>query len=115
MTDFVTLTALPSYPLEPDGDIEDSTLRSETEGGYRQTRPRFTRSRRKWGLNYIDLDDTDATALRTFERTTLRNGADKFNWTHPMGGTYVVTLAGPIKFARRDFGGTNATFTLEEV
>lgn len=115
MTAFVTLVGLPSYPLDPDGEIEDVVLRSESTAGYRQTRPRFTRARRKWGVNYEDLTDADADDLRDFERVTLRNGADKFDWPHPVSGTFTVILTGPIKFSRNTYGGTKASFVLEEV
>lgn len=115
MVDFVTLTGVPGYPMDPDGEIEDNILRSDTTAGYEQTRPRFTRTRRVWGVNYPDMIDADVALLKTFERTTLRNGADKFNWNHPITGTFVVRLAGPIKFAKDDFGGTKVSFTLKEV
>lgn len=101
MPAFPTLSRPPSYPIDPDGQIEDAVLRSPAEGGYEQTRPRFTRMRRTWGLNYRHLSDTDVALLRTFETTTLSNGAAAFTWTHPLGaGTFTVQLAGPIRFGR---------------
>jgi hypothetical protein len=101
MAAYPTLTKAPSYPLEPDGVIEDVVLRNPMEDGYVQTRPRTTRARRTWGLNYRNLPDADIATLRTFEITTLVNGAGSFTWTHPLSGTtYTVQLTGPIKFSR---------------
>lgn len=110
MTAFPTLSRAPSLPLDPDGEIEDVILRSPMEAGYEQTRPKTTRARRIFGLNYRALGNADVTLLRTFETTTLRNGADSFTWTHPLSGTtYTVRLTAPIKFARAQAG------TLSEV
>lgn len=113
---FPTLSMGPRFPIDPDGELDDAILRTPTDAGYEQTRPRFTRARRSWGLNYR-LGDTDASALRTFEQTTLHNGADPFSWTHPVSGTtYTVRLAGPIKYARTSVRTlTEISFLLREV
>lgn len=115
MTDFVTLSVAPSYPLSPDGEIEDVLIRSENTAGYRQTRPRFTRARRTWGVSYDHMGATDVGNLKTFEQVTLVNGAAEFNWTHPVSGTFVVQLKGPIKYNLNDYGGHQVSFELEEV
>lgn len=117
MANFPTLSVAPSYPLSPDGDTEDVVIRSPQTAGYEQTRPRTTRTRRTFGLNYKALDDTDAGLLRAFEITTLRNGADSFAWTHPLSGTvYTVRLTGPIKFAKQQVGTHSVVaLTLREV
>lgn len=102
MANYPTLSHSPNFPLDPDGEIEDVVLRSPTEAGYEQTRPRTMRTRRTFGLNYKVLGDADVGLLRAFEITTLRNGADSFAWTHPLSGTvYTVRLTAPIKFARQ--------------
>jgi hypothetical protein len=117
MANFPTLSRAPSFPLDPDGELEDVILRSSAEAGYEQTRPRTTRARRTFGLNYKALSNADVALLRTFETTTLRNGADSFAWTHPLSATvYTVRLTAPIKFARTQTG-THSTvaLTLREV
>lgn len=117
MSAFPTLSEAPGFPLDPDGEIEDVILRSSAEAGYEQTRPRSTRARRAFGVNYNALSDADVATLRTFEITTLRNGADSFTWTHPVSGAvYTVRLAGPIKYAKnvvRNYSGVH--FALREV
>lgn len=93
-------------------------LRTPAEAGYVETRPRFTRARRSWGLNYPSLPDDDVTTLRAWELTTLRNGADAFDWTHPLSAaTYTVRLGTDlIKYARAKKGnGTNVSMLLVEV
>ena len=117
MPTFPTLSKPPSYPLDPDGEIEDVVMRSPQEAGYEQTRPRTTRARRNFGVNYQALPDADTDLLRTFEITTLRNGADAFAWTHPLSGTvYTVRLTGQIKFRRNNAGAmSNVSFALREV
>jgi len=117
MAAFPTLSRAPSLPLDPDGEIEDVVLRSTFEAGYEQTRPRTTRARRSFGINYRALKSADEALLRAFEITTLRNGADAFTWTHPISGTsYTVRLAAPIQFRRQQTATlTDAVLKFREV
>jgi len=118
MTAFPTLSKPPSFPLDPDGTLEDIVIRSQLASGYEQTRPRATRSRRNFGLNYIGIPDADIALLRTFEMTTLVNGAGSFTWTHPLTSiVYTVRLSAPIKYARTQavLGASNATIQMREV
>lgn len=117
MSAFPTLGINPSFPLDPDGQIEDAILRSDFSAGYEQTRPKFTRVRRAFGLRYNLLSDTNVAALRTFEITTLKNGADAFTWTHPVTAvTYTVRLTGPISFSRNTMAdATDVSLVMREV
>jgi phage-related protein len=104
--------------MSPDGDLGDNAIRTPSDAGYVQMRPKFTRARRSWGLTYPDLPDTDAATLRYFELTTLHNGVDIFTWTHPKTGTtYNVQLSAPIKFVSSEtiVNSTNVTMMLQEV
>lgn len=114
---FPALSKVPSRPLDPDGNIEDGVIRSPQTAGYEQTRPRFTRTRRGYGVNYRHLPDTDVATLRAFEITTLRNGADAFTWTHPVDGTaHTVQIVGGIKFAKTEKPtARDVSFMLREV
>lgn len=106
MATFPTLSRAPSFPIDPDGELEDVVIRSPQTAGYEQTRPRTTRVRHNFGVNYRALKDADVNLLRTFESVTLRNRADSFTWTHPLSGTtYVVQLPIPIKYGRKQSGG----------
>lgn len=117
MAAFPTLSRAPSYPLDPDGEVEDVIMRSQAEAGYEQTRPRSTRARRNFGLSYQNIPDADIATLRAFEITTLHNGADSFTWTHPLSGTtYAVRLAAPIRYAHtRASGFGDVSMNLREV
>jgi hypothetical protein len=115
---FPTLSVKPVFPLAQDGELEDVVLRTPTDAGYEQTRPRFTRARRTWGpLNYVAMPNADVATLRTYEQTTLGNGSLPFAWTHPISKTvYTVRLAGPIKYSRTTVPTQTAvSFTLQEV
>ena len=116
MAAFPTLTIGPSYPLDPDGELEDATLRSPFEGGYELTRQKFTRTRRSWGVRYEALGQTDKDSLVTFEKDTVKGGADSFTWTHPKTSTvYTVRFTGPVKYAYVTFGIYSVSFMLREV
>lgn len=120
MAAFPTLSRPPSHPIDPDGEAEDVILRSPQEAGYEQTRPRTTRARRNFGVNYVGIEPADEALLRAFEITTLRNGADSFTWTHPISGTtYTVRLnPAPIKWSRtrgKAGGVVTASFKIREV
>jgi len=115
MNTFPTLGVPPAYPLDPDGETEDAVIRSTLEGGYEQTRPRFTRIRRSFGLNY-ELSDADVGVLKGFEIVTLVNGADSFDWVHPLTNeAYTVRLTAPIKYSKVDYGSSKVTLTVREV
>lgn len=115
MAAFPTLSRPPIHPLDPDGELEDAILRSPFEAGYEQTRPKYTRARRIFGVRYR-IQEADTALLRAFEQVTLVNGADAFDWTHPISAvTYTVRLAAPIKYAKTSVGITDASFTIREV
>lgn len=91
--------------IDPDGELEDNTIRSNVDGGYELTRQRSTRRRRRWGLKYLLLNSTDSNLLRTHEGTV--GCADLFNWTHPLTGTtYTVRYESPIKYAAQASTGS---------
>ena len=117
MSTFPSLSVPPGYPLDPDGTLEDATIRSESTAGYEQSRPRYTRARRSFGVRYQHLADADVAVLRAFELTTLRNGSDLFTWMHPVTAIpYTVRLAGPIAYARTVAPGiSDVSMTLREV
>lgn len=115
MPAFPALNDPPCYPLDPNGELEDSVLRSPFQAGYQQTRPKFTRARRQFGVRY-KLKDADVATLRDFELTTLVNGAASFTWTHPLTAvSYTVQLAAPIKYGKSSRGISDVSFVLQEV
>lgn len=116
MANFPTLTRTVGRTIDPDGDIDDVVIRSPQTAGYVQTRPRSTRAPQNWGINYPALSNADVNTLKSWERTTLRNGADSFNWTHPVSGTvYVLQLASPINYRRMNKDHTAVSIKMREV
>lgn len=88
--------ANPEYPLKE--ERLDSTLRNDMEGGYEQTRPRFTRIRTKFTLKYAVLSQADKVTLDNFVASVM-GAANAFSWTHPTTGTvYTVRFEKPPAF-----------------
>jgi len=91
MPTFPTLDTEIYYPLEE--EREDSTIRSKFEDGYEHTRPRYTKIRYTWNVNYRMMPGSDKDTLEAFV-TTVREGADSFSWTNPQSGaTYTVKFS----------------------
>jgi hypothetical protein len=82
----------PDYPLGVTSIA--STIRSESEAGYVITRPRYTRTRKRWSLKWAMMSASDYTSLETFFNETTIGGANSFTWDHPITGTiYTVRFA----------------------
>ena len=101
MANFPTLSVQPlltDFAEEP----EDSTIRSDFEGGYLQTRPRFTRDRKTFGpVAYLNLTDGDKASLESFYDTV--KCASIFAWIHPRtGATKNGRFKVPLKFIISD-------------
>lgn len=74
----------PHYPLKE--TREDNVLRSSFEAGYEQTRQRYTRIRRTYGLNWDTLPTSERDILMDFYDSVTRNGSLSFVWAHPITG-----------------------------
>lgn len=86
----------PDYPIKE--ELIDATIRSDMEGGYEITRPRYGRSRWKFTLKYSVLHQPDKITLSTFV-ATVKGAAVSFNWTHPTtGAVYAVRFKEPPVF-----------------
>lgn len=65
---------------------EDSTIRSDTEGGYEHARPRFTRTPRKtYNTGFTLITNSQLETLESFWDD--HQGYKIFTWTHPTRGT----------------------------
>lgn len=118
------MSAFPALTAKADSakysrTAEDPAIRSELEGGYVYSRPRFTRTPRKsWKIGYTEMNNTDRATLEAFW-DTVRGGSDSFTWTDPQTNTgYTVRFKSPIEFKYTGFGGVhfwNVSFELEQV
>jgi len=87
-----------TYPSIPrfifDGEIttKKGALRSESEGGYTMSRPRFTKSKKSFTLNYSAIKNEDYAILEEFFVT---NQGSNFTFTHPIDPrkSYTVIFA----------------------
>lgn len=79
--DFPILTSCPQSCPE---QVVDDTISSQSEAGYKVTRPRFTRVFYVYGpVNYV-MNSEDKEALQLFD--AIVRGSTIFNWTHPITG-----------------------------
>jgi hypothetical protein len=82
MATWPTLSRQPVYPIEE--KTTDNLIKTESEAGYQQTRPRHTRVIRTFKLSYKALTDADKVLLDTFFYTSTNHGSTIFAWTHPI-------------------------------
>jgi hypothetical protein len=98
---------------------EDKGIRSEMEGGYVLTRPRFTASpRRTWKTGFTNLSNTDKLTFQNF--FTVFGTYQSFTYTAPSGdGSVTVRFKQAPKYEYKGFGNNyrwNITdILLEEV
>ncbi len=105
------------------GDFDDTmahdpTIRSLSDGGYVQSRARFTRITRKWTVRYSGLSKTNKDTIHTFENARL-GGSENFTFSRPDYSTAVnVRFLGPVRYvpwANTNFLQWDVEFILEQV
>ena len=107
---FPTVAGL-NYPLK------ESTFypknRTEFENGAVQSRPRFTRAKRKFALKWDKLPLEEKNILEAF---FIETGGGEFLWVHPLTGKEYTCLfsddAFPADLVELDF--YNVTVNIEE-
>lgn len=101
MPAFPSLSVTPSISGWTESIRVDPTIRTPVEAGYQITRPRFTRSPRRWEIAYAGgnaLPLADKNILSAFE-SSVKVGSDIITWTNPVDSVaYQVRLAGPIQY-----------------
>lgn len=114
MASFPSLgTTYPSTPLME--KLVDSVLRSPMDGGYVQTRQRYTRIRKLWDVTYTAITTADKVTLEAFVQT-VAGGANQFTWTNPQDGSNYEVRFNPIpNFSYNSYDRWNVTFSLEQV
>lgn len=113
MLSFPILSVRPVYPIK-EGRAVDPTLRSQSEAGYVQTRPRFTRVPKSFEFSYKLIPDADKNTLKTFEESVAFT-SDIFIWTHPQtSSTYNVRFDKTLEFERVAFGKWSVAVRLVE-
>lgn len=76
-------------------EVADPAQRTEVDGGYTLTRPRYTRTPRKsWKTGFTDLTDTEKAEFDAFW-DTQRGGSNSFTYLNPADAvTYTVRFVG---------------------
>jgi len=106
-------SSFPSHPLVE--TLVDSVLRSTMDGGYVQTRQRFTRIRKKWQVSYHALTTTDKLLLENFVNT-VAGGANHFTWVNPQdNNSYEVRFFPIPNYTYNSYDRWDVTFSLEQV
>ena len=77
---FPTNISAPAFPFEC--EYEDNSIISKFEDGSQQSRRKFTRSRRKWTLNYKHITRGEYLILMNFISQTVSFSARSFNWVN---------------------------------
>jgi hypothetical protein len=94
----------PQYPVVPGltFPLRESyykpKVRTEFENGMVQSRARFTRGKRRFGLKYDKIDPNDYETLRAFFDA---RGGESFRFLHPLTGKAYTCI-----FSDDDFEGS---------
>lgn len=110
----ITQPPTPPYAV----GLEDTVLRSPTDGGYAMTRRKYTRARTTTlDFNWQYLSDDNYLILMTFYETTLANGSLPFNFTlitATISRVYIVKFKNPPKTTYVGMGLWEITLNFEE-
>lgn len=68
-------------------DAYNPVIQKEFEAGYSQTRPRYTRAKKRFTLRWDYMPTTEVDLLRDFYEDDAVGGA-AFTWQHPISGAY---------------------------
>lgn len=102
-------------PLTVDETTIDPAIVSEMEDGIVVTRPRYTRMRRRWELNWQNMTASSYTTLRAFYYGR-KGGALSFSWSNPATlETATVRFSGDLSGKAGPGGVYSVTVSLEEV
>lgn len=110
---FPSLSCFPT--MDGSESLENDTLSDKAQSGYVATRPRFTRVRRTWKVNFRTITAADKLALETFAAVTTARGANSFFFPNMVlngGFETPATVSGQIaagwvEVSPQDIGGTN--------
>ena len=97
--DYPTITTQPDSDTYKEEPAADPTIRSAFENGALLTRPRFTKSMKKWTFGYSVLPNADKNTLENFEQNTAVYGSAQFNWIDPINNvSHIVRFAQPVTY-----------------
>lgn len=105
----------PNSPLE--GELEDHTLKGETDGVTVLTRPKLTKMVYVFTPSWDAMPKDDFQNLDAFYKSVYGN-AVQFEWTHPNEGahankTFLVRFDGNLKWSLTNLGYYKVSFTIK--
>ena len=113
-----TLEHTPVAENFDDTMAHDPTIRSLSDGGYVQSRARFTRITRRWSVRFNGISQTNKNTIRDFGDARLA-GSESFTWTNPEDSVaYTVRFFGLVRcvpWANTNFLRWDVEFILEQV
>jgi hypothetical protein len=117
MSDMITF---PSTIIAPSFgstvDVEDSSIVSKMEDGSVVARRKFTKSRKKWRLQWDALPIAQYNTLINFLQNTVYFAALSFQWTSfTDGNTYTVRYSEKEDFTTKAVGFMSGSITIVEV
>jgi hypothetical protein len=80
-------TPMPSHVSAP--EIIDPAASFSTDYGYIVARPRTSRPRRRWTIDYLGMPAADVRSVRNF-LYAVRMGANDFQWFHPTAAEFAT-------------------------
>jgi hypothetical protein len=93
-------SSIPAPHLPLSESFDDPAIRTEMEGGYTNTRPRYTRIRGTWPLKWNALTETHYNTLKNFYKNDTFGGSLFFSWTTPTDESTVN-----VRFTKKYAGG----------
>lgn len=112
------MAVFPTLSVPPHKDYTEEIvkpiIKSEFDGNYAQTRPRFTRSTINFSLKFKSMLIADKTTLQAFFSA---NSGSSFDWLNPTDAvTYTVRFAeDSLSFRHMGAGYYETTIELEQV
>ena len=112
MASFPTLSVCATNDFKE--EIIKPIVKTQFEGNYAQTRPKYTRTTKNFTLKYMFITEADKSTLNAFFETYR---GSSFDWTHPRTSTvHSVRFAEDIlKYKYLDVGLYEVSVPLEEI
>lgn len=109
-----SLNSYPTFPIRE--QVVDPAISSPFENGMVQTRPRFTRIRRRWVINYRALTEEEKDIIKNFYINDTVGGSYFFEWENPMTEvTHSVRFTRDLEIVQITGRLYSVSFDLEEL
>lgn len=106
--------AIPAPSYTTGGETFLPQVRTEFDGGYVQSRKKFSLQKRRWGLNWNNMEEAHFLAL---ESAFIADQGTAFPWTEPVRGVVYSVRYGEdsLKWSHVEKGYRQVSVVVEEV